>query len=158
MSTSGEHSWTFWLEYISAARKAHGIHPPVDPAIDPMWVAIDDWFRTIDAATAKAVAEGFIYFTCDSTPPRKQIVGHFQDSDGRRFQRARFLEPRHKRIILRFRHPDGRRFQRTLAIDERFTRGYKPLTYNDFLDLKVALQTVIFYEVCDGPDRKLIFR
>jgi hypothetical protein len=33
----------------------------VDPAIDPMWVAVDDWYRTIDTATAKAVAEGFTF-------------------------------------------------------------------------------------------------
>jgi hypothetical protein len=116
-----------WLEYVEATHKAHGVHPPVDPAIDPMWVAMDDWFRTIDAATAKAVAEGFIYFTCG-------------------------LMKRRYRIVLYFRHPDGRRFQRTLAIDGRFTRHGKPLTLSEIIDLKVAIQTMIFYEVCYGPD------
>jgi hypothetical protein len=27
-----------------------------------MWVAIDNWYRIVDTARAKAVAEGFIYF------------------------------------------------------------------------------------------------
>jgi hypothetical protein len=75
---------------------------------------MDDWFRTLDAATTKAVGEGFIYLSC------------------------RFMEPR-RRLVLYFCHPDGRRFQRTLVlpIDERFTRDGRPLTISEIIDLKV---------------------
>jgi hypothetical protein len=30
-----------------------------------MWVAIDNWYRLVDTARAKAVAEDFIYFDGD---------------------------------------------------------------------------------------------
>jgi hypothetical protein len=134
MPASEVESSTFWLEYVGAMRKAYGLHPPVDPAVDPMWVAIDDWYRIIDAAVAKAVAEGFVYFECG------------------------FMSSR-RRIALRFRHPDGRRFQRTLAVDERFMRHGKPLSITEIIDLKIAIQTMIFYESCEGaPEPKLIYR
>jgi hypothetical protein len=64
MQTSEDNSLRFWMEVVTATRKAYGHHPPVDPAVGPMWAAIDDWYRIIDAAIAKAVAEGFIYFEC----------------------------------------------------------------------------------------------
>jgi hypothetical protein len=133
MQTSEDNSLQFWAEVIKATRKAYGDHPLVDPAVDPMWAGIDDWYRIIDAAMAKAVAEGFTYFTCD-------------------WQKSR------RHIVLLFRHPDGRRFQRALRVDARFNRnGRPPLTVTEIINLKIAIQTMIFYEMCDGPGRKLTF-
>ncbi len=74
MPNSADSSGVFRLEYVSATRKAHGVHPLVDPAIDRMWVAIDDWYRTIDTATAKAVAEGFTHFQYSYMKSRQRIV------------------------------------------------------------------------------------
>jgi hypothetical protein len=63
------------------------------------------------------------------------------------------------RIVLRFRHPDGRRFQRSLAIDGKFTRHGQPLSITEIIDLKIAIQTMIFYETCEGaPEPKLMYR
>jgi hypothetical protein len=116
---SADSSGAFWPEYVYATRKAHGVQPSVDQSFDPMRVAIDGWYRTIDAATAKAVAEGFTHFKCSLIKSRR-------------------------RIALRFRHPDGRRFLRTLPIEGRFSRHGRPLTLDEIIDLKVAIQTMIF--------------
>jgi hypothetical protein len=121
--TSGLSSYEFWYEYVTVTCNAYGLHPAVDPASDPMWVAIDDWYRTIDTATTKAVAEGFIYLDWGVIQP---------------------LRP--SEIILRFIHPDGRRFECTLAIDGRFERHGKPLTRGDIKSLMFALRSIIYAE------------
>jgi len=42
--------------------------------------------------------------------------------------------------------------KRTLRVDGRFTRHGKPLTVSEIIDLKIAVQTMIFYEACEPPD------
>jgi hypothetical protein len=120
---------SFWVEYVSTARKAYRIQRPVDPNADPMLAAIYDWFRKIDAATAKAVAEGYIYFHCSWSASRH-------------------------RILLRFRHEDGPRFQRTLPVDSRFQRWNGPPLRHDVVEIKIAIQSMIVWERRVQPDPK----
>ena len=117
----------FWIEYIFVARKSFTVGRPADG--DPMLSAFYDWFRKIDAAIARAEADGFCYFRCG-------------------------LLDRGKRIALRFRKIDGQRFVRTLAINEQISRDGRQPGPSEINDLQIGIQSFILGEGRVKPDPK----
>lgn len=117
----------FWIEYTFAARKSFTVDRLADG--DPLLSAFYDWFRKIDAATARAEAEGFCYFSCGRVD-------------------------RGKRIALRFRKVDGQCFVRTLAINAKVSRDGSPLKLSEILDIQIGIQSLIVGEGRVKPDPK----
>ena len=109
----------FWLEYPFTARKSFMAGRPADG--DPLLAAFYDWFRKIDAATARAEAVGFCYFSCA-------------------------LVDRGKRIAVRFRKVDGKSFVRTLAINSKISRDGSEIKPTEIVDIIIGLQTILAHE------------
>ena len=109
----------FWLDYPFIARKSFMAGHPADG--DPLLTAFYDWFRTIDAATARAEAEGFCYFNFA-------------------------LVDRGKRIAVRFRKVDGKSFVRTLAINAKISHDGREIKPTEVVDIIIGLQTILAHE------------
>lgn len=122
----------FWLEYTFTARRSFTIGRPADG--DPLLAAFYDWFRKIDAAIARAEAEGFCYFDCGLVDRGKRI----------------------KRIALRFRKIDGQRFVRTLAVDEKISHHGKQPRLTEIIDLQIGIQSFIVGEGRVKLDPKVV--
>ena len=109
----------FWLDLPFTARKSFLAGRPADG--DPLLTAFYDWFRKIDAATAKAEAEGFCYFSFT-------------------------LVDRGERIAVRFYKDDGKSFVRTLAITANISHNGSEIKPTEIVDIIVALQTILAHE------------
>lgn len=109
----------FWIEYTFSARQSFTVGRPADG--DPLLDAFYDWFRKIDAAIARAEAEGFCYFRCG-------------------------LVDRGKRIARRFRKTDGQYFVRTLAIDAKISHHGRQPGPSEVIDLQIGIQSFVLGE------------
>ena len=114
----------FWPDCVHAAR---GYNRQFDLS-DAMRLAMNEYFRKIDAAVSKALETGCIYM------------------------KHRWTRKHPELLILLFSDGKGKSFQRSLKMDQSFETNRTPLHFHDYWWFYFAITNMIFYEQKVKPD------